>query len=91
MSIFDVTLPPAVEALVAELTADPEVREAVKPSVIPTTRGDYGRWLALLPALANASPLSNSTVANRRIWAVILDRAGADRRGLLDALRIIEG
>ena len=91
MSIFDIALPPKVEALVAELASDPEVVAAVKPSGISTTRGDYGRWLALLPALAEASPLAESAVANRRIWAVILDRAGADRRGLLDALKIIEG
>ena len=91
MNIFDIELPPAVEELVSRLAADEEIREAVKPSDVPTTRGDYGRWLTLLPMLADASPLASSPVANRRIWAVILNRAGANQQGLLDALKIIEG
>lgn len=89
MSIFDIALPPKVEALVSELAADPEVVAAVAPSGISTTRGDYGRWMSLLPMLADGSPLAESRVANLRIWAVILHRAGAPKGGLIDALKII--
>lgn len=91
MSIFDIPLPPKVEELVSALAADEDVRTLVAPSSMPTTRGDYGKYLGLLPKLADASPLASSQVANRRIWAVIMLRAGADRQGLVDALKIIEG
>lgn len=88
--IFTIPLPPNVETLVSQLADDEEIRSFVGGDGIPTTRGSYGRWMALLPQLAEAQPFGSPT-ASRRFWAVVLDRAGADRQGLRDALRILEG
>lgn len=90
-ALFITALPPAVETLVSQLAADSDVQGLARPSDTATTRGDYGRYMNHILLLSARSPLAQSEIANRRIWAVILDRAGADRRGLLDALRVIEG
>jgi hypothetical protein len=91
MSIFTAQVPPKLDELLNKLASDEEIQAVAKPSKNATTRGDYGRYMAVLPAVAEASPLASSPKANLRIWAVIFDRAGADRQGLVDALKIIEG
>jgi len=87
---FTATLPPKVEQLVTELAADPDVRSLATPEQTPTTRGSYALYARRLRRLAETSPLASSEVANRRIWAVILDRAGGNRQGIKDALHLIE-
>ena len=91
MSIFDIPLPESVEAIVAKLAADPEIQAVAAQDDLLTTRNSYGRYLALLPSLAEAQPFGGTQKASLRFWAVVLHRAGANRQGLIDALRICEG
>ncbi len=88
MNIFDIPLPESVEALVAKLAQDTDVIALATPSELPTTRSDYGRYMGSLTHLAEQAPFGQSQASSLRFWAVVLDRAGADRRGLDDALRV---
>lgn len=89
-TLFNAPLPPEVEALFAGLAADEEIRAMAAPREFATTRGDYGRYMSLLARLAATSPLAGPTLRpNYRAWAVVLVRAGADRRGVSDALMVL--
>lgn len=89
MDIFSTPLPEAVEALVARLAADEDIVRMAAPEELATTQGSYGRYMTMLPMLAEAQPFGKSQVASLRFWAVILDRAGANRQGLRSALQIL--
>lgn len=73
-------MPTKLTQLIDDLAVD--LREAVAQieSSTPVTRGHYGEYLSLLVTMPQGS---------RNIVGLALVRAGANKRGVVDALRLV--
>lgn len=74
-----------LQAIIADLATDPDIVatvKAIESDKLPTTRNNYGRYLA---ALSPAAKEPNTC----RIMAMAMVKAGANKQGIYDALQIL--
>lgn len=82
-----VNYPPEVQALIAELAADDDIRAAAKPPAIETTQNHYGHYMTVLVTLATQGPTGKQAL-DIRFWADVLIAAGGDARGIASAVEV---
>lgn len=73
------------DAMVADLAIDLKPMVEKIEAGLPTTRGNYGRYMGLI------QQLGHSDKRTEQVIALSLIAAGADRRGVSDAVHILHG
>lgn len=79
-----------LDAMIADLASDFKALVAKTESSIPTTRGHYGFYMGIIGEMSKDKDGSHN-VGIGKIIALALVTAGANRRGVGDAYRIVFG
>jgi|TARA_Y100000034_G_scaffold124240_1_gene172125 hypothetical protein len=74
-----------LDAMVTDLAGDLKPMVVKIEAGIPTTRGNYGRYMGLI------QQLGHSCKRTEQVIALSLIEAGADRQGVSDAVKILHG
>jgi len=81
--------PQQVQDLIADLATDPDLQSLAAEPAIKTTMNSYGHYMSTLTMLATKMPIGLAdTSSEMRFWADVLIAAGANERGVRDALKV---